>query len=245
MGHSREQRVEFSGNAVDVLLVANSAQVPLRQDGHLADVLDWSRDVAKLLAAREGLMLGDTHWLIINTVRDYYLEFNVAPTLKLLKRSLKMRPTGWQIDDAVLEQLFPGNVMDQVARISGVPMPLQGVRVEPVGSDFEMEGKRYPLAPTGNLINPNDWNERVAEFMAAREELKLTRDHWEVLYFLRGFYFEYGIAPMVKILIRHLRDELGARKASRDYLYAMFPGGPARQGSRLAGLPEPPGCIDS
>lgn len=245
MGQIRRQHLESPAEAPgELLLTPDGAPVPLRPDGHLADVLDWSRQVARQLAAREGLVLGDTHWLIINAMRDYYLEFSVTPTLKLLKRSLKMRPTGWQIDDAVLAQLFPGNVIDQVARISGVPMPMRKDSPIQLGGQLDVAGKRYQLAPTGNLVNPHEWNEQVAERMAAREGLTLTPDHWEVLYFLRGFYFEYGIAPMVKILVRHLREEVGARKANRGYLYALFPGGPARQGSRFAGLPEPLGCID-
>lgn len=106
------------------------------------------------------------------------------------------------------------------------------------------EGKLYALTPTGNLLEPADWSERLAAHMAGQEGIVLTDAHWEVIYFLRGFYFEFGITPMMKILIKHLRVELGEHKAGSDYLYRLFPAGPARQGSRLAGLPEPIGRID-
>ncbi|HEB99698.1 MAG TPA: TusE/DsrC/DsvC family sulfur relay protein [Thiotrichales bacterium] len=109
---------------------------------------------------------------------------------------------------------------------------------------FEFEGKTYEVTPTGNLVNQSGWNERLAEFLAKKEGIELTREHWEVLNFLREFYFEFGITPMVKILMKHLAEELGPEKASRDYLYRLFPKGPSRQGSRIAGLPEPQGCID-
>lgn len=244
MAQITQQLLESAGAVEGFLDMPDGTRVPLRADGHLVDVLDWSREAAKRLAARENITLGDTHWLVINAMRDYYLEFNVAPTLKLLKRSLRVRPVGWQIDDAVLAQLFPGDVRGQLTRIAGIPVPLQGESPVPAGERLEVDGESLALAVTGNLVHADEWNEQVAEQLAARESIRLTPDHWEVLYFLRGFYFEYGIAPMVKILVRHLREELGSRKADREYLYSLFPGGPARQGSRLAGLPEPPGCID-
>ena len=80
--------------------------------------------------------------------------------------------------------------------------------------------------------------------MAKKEGLDLTPEHWEILHFLRKFYFEYGITPMVKILQKHMQEELGEKLASREHLYGLFPAGPSRQGSRIAGLPEPQGCID-
>ena len=72
----------------------------------------------------------------------------------------------------------------------------------------------------------------------------MTDEHWNVLNFLRGFYFQYGVAPMVKILIKHMSDEFGKENVNRDRMYELFPRGPAKQGSRIAGLPSPQGCID-
>jgi tRNA 2-thiouridine synthesizing protein E len=50
---------------------------------------------------------------------------------------------------------------------------------------------------------------------------------------------------MVKLLIKHMAEEHGKDSANEEKLYKLFPGGPSRQGSRIAGLPEPQGCIDS
>ncbi len=49
---------------------------------------------------------------------------------------------------------------------------------------------------------------------------------------------------MVKILMKYMAEDIGPERASREHLYQLFPKGPARQGSRIAGLPEPQGCID-
>jgi tRNA 2-thiouridine synthesizing protein E len=80
--------------------------------------------------------------------------------------------------------------------------------------------------------------------MAAKEGITLTEDHWEVINFLREFYFTYGISPMVKILMKYMAEDISPQRASKDYLYSLFPKGPSRQGSRIAGLPAPQGCLD-
>ena len=109
---------------------------------------------------------------------------------------------------------------------------------------FQFNGETFRVTHIGNLVDLHRWNPQVAEYMASQEGIGLTADHWEVLNFLRAFYFEYGITPMVKILMSHMAEELGPERASREHLYMLFPQGPSRQGSRIAGLPEPQGCID-
>ena len=49
---------------------------------------------------------------------------------------------------------------------------------------------------------------------------------------------------MVKILIKHMAEEFGADEVNKERMYELFPCGPAKQGSRIAGLPSPQGCID-
>jgi tRNA 2-thiouridine synthesizing protein E len=233
--------------------------IELLADGRLANLDDWNRDVASELAARDGLELNDDHWKVIDTMRSYYQEFGVSPVKKLLKRSLAQNSGSTRFDDQRLQELFPNDVLVQGSRIAGIPLPHLDVELDhttwsakaaPASSashftgSFEFQGKQYPVTQLGNLIDLHLWNEQVAEHMAKKEGIELGDDHWQVLHFLRKFYFEYGISPMVKILQKHIAEELGPEKASREWLYRLFPGGPSRQGSRIAGLPEPQGCID-
>ena len=163
--------------------------------------------------------------------------------------------------DAYLDSLFPHGVLTQGTKIAGLPVPMLDAEIEDghvtgdkskdrraAASHFvptlEFEGKTYHVNARGNLDEPGDWNERLAEFMANKENIQLTPDHWAVINYLRKFYFRYGITPMVRLQIKHMGQEGGEKKFSHDYLYQLFPGGPSRQGSRIAGLPEPQGCID-
>ncbi len=251
----------------EAALDVNGKTVAVLPEGGLKHLSEWSRDVAGALAATQGLELSADHWAVIEVMRNYYQTYNVSPVRKLLKRALRDAGQEALADDAVLDRLFPGDVRLQGARIAGIPVPhldaelerrtyantkpkTQVPAVDPdraaghfIGS-FEFEGKTFEVTPTGNLLDLSRWNERVAEHMARKEGIELTPDHWEVLNFLRSFYFEYGITPMVKILMKHMAEELGPERASRDHLYSLFPKGPSRQGSRIAGLPEPQGCID-
>ena len=227
-------------------------------DGRLANLNDWTEGAATELASRDSITLTDDHWLVINTMRDYYKEFNVSPVNKLLKRELRKRSNSEQFTDDYLNQLFPNGVLLQASKIAGIPRPYLDAELEKstyqakaaksdaiqAKKSFEFEGKTYEVTTHGNLVDLHKWNSHLANHMAQEEGIELSEDHWEVIEFLREFYFTYGISPMVKIIMKHIEEDIGKEKSNREYLYNLFPKGPARQGSRIAGLPEPQGCID-
>ena len=225
-------------------------------DGRLANLYDWDEACAQELATRDGVQLGVDHWEVINAMREYYQAFNISPVKKLLIRNLAARTNSDRYSDSYLSELFPNGVLTQGSKIAGVPVPHLDVELErktyqakavplkPLSQSFDFEGETFNVSPTGNLLDPGCWNARLAAFMANKEGIELGEEHWEVLNFLREFYFTYGVSPMVKILMKYMTEDLGAEKASREHLYTLFPHGPSRQGSRIAGLPEPQGCID-
>ena len=257
MAQNSSQVVSFpNSKAIDV----GGRQIALRPDGRLHDLAEWTPEIATAMAAKEGLTLLVQHWKVLHALRDYYAAYNVAPVKKLLKRALKDAGHAALTSDAALDELFPGGVLMQGSRLAGVPQPLLDAELERPAhaptkqavaapaqhftSEFQFNGTTYKVTQLGNLVDLHRWNPQVAEFMAGQEGITLSADHWEVLNFLRGFYFEYGVTPMVKILMKHMAEEVSAERASREHLYHLFPKGPSRQGSRIAGLPEPQGCID-
>ncbi len=240
-------------------LVVNGNNIDLTASGRLANLADWTPELAEAIANNEGLTLSDAHWDIINLMRDYYATYNIPPILKLLKREVARKFGPERATDAAFNALFPGGVSHQGTRIAGLPVPMldaereqssQVRRTTPQAStphyrdSFEFKGRQIKVYPSGNLVNLEDWNEELAEQLAKKEGIELTDAHWVVLRYLRKFYFQYGITPMVKILMKHMGEELGKDASDRDTLYRLFPGGPSRQGSRIAGLPVPQGCID-
>jgi len=239
-------------------LVVKGADFPLTDNGELKNVSDWSPDVAVALAAVDGLTLLDSHFEVLNIMRDYYDQFNLAPIRKLLKKDIAEMLSELKANDDYLISLFPRGVMHQGLRVAGLPRAMLDAEIEPVTriqaavkpsdashfvSEFEFSGKTYRVYAKGNLVDSSEWNEALAGYLANKESITLTDNHWAVLKFLRKFYFKYGITPMVKLLVKHLNRDANKRY-SEDELYTLFPEGPSRQGARIAGLPEPQGCID-
>jgi len=102
---------------------------------------------------------------------------------------------------------------------------------------FEMNGRKYNVDEDGFLQEPEIWNQDVARDFATTEGVaELTENHWKVIHYLRNYYLQFGIAPM----IRKLCKESGFKLKE---IYEMFPSGPAKGACKLAGLPKPTGCV--
>ena len=108
---------------------------------------------------------------------------------------------------------------------------------------LEIGGLEYEVDEEGFLRHPSDWSRAVAEGMARNDGCDLEAAHWQVIDFLREYYFEYRIAPAIRVLCRELGRRLGQDKGNSAYLRQLFPFGPAKQACRYAGLPKPTGCV--
>ena len=97
--------------------------------------------------------------------------------------------------------------------------------------------------PLGYLLDVNQWNQDVALAIAEKENLQLTEAHWEVIHFVRDFYKEYKPSPAIRMLVKAMAQKLGEDKGNSRYLQRLFPDGPAKQATKLAGLPKPAKCL--
>ena len=89
----------------------------------------------------------------------------------------------------------------------------------------------------GFLTNPEQWNEQIAQAIAADNGVaELTDRHWLVVRFMRDRYLQTGTAPS----IRSLGKESGVPIKE---LYQLFPKGPAKLAAKIGGIPKPKGCI--
>lgn len=95
----------------------------------------------------------------------------------------------------------------------------------------------------GYLKDINVWNESLAAYIADQEGLNLTEEHWLIIKFVRHFYYQYNTSPAIRMLVKALTQEYGEEKGNSRYLYRLFPGGPAKQACKIAGLPKPVKCI--
>jgi tRNA 2-thiouridine synthesizing protein E len=95
----------------------------------------------------------------------------------------------------------------------------------------------------GFLRDLLDWSPEVAEQIAAAEGISLTPAHWEIIELLRNFYSEFDASPAMRPLVKYCRLQLGPDKGKSIYLLSLFPGSPAKIGSKIAGLPKPDNCL--
>jgi len=85
-------------------------------DGYLVNRDDWSEDLAKELAAKMGIELGDEHWKVLKTARAIEGESGSSPGLrKISKRS--------ETPIKSIYKLFPDGPAKLIAKIAGIPKP--------------------------------------------------------------------------------------------------------------------------
>lgn len=107
-----------------------------------------------------------------------------------------------------------------------------------------IQGKQLVRDHHGNLVEIGEWSRDMARELAAQEGLSLGDEHFEVLDFLREHAIAHGgIGEDAQRILRALEERFVA-KGGRRWLYLLFPGGPVRQGMKLAGLPEAPHAAD-
>ncbi|RMD67996.1 MAG: TusE/DsrC/DsvC family sulfur relay protein [Gammaproteobacteria bacterium] len=91
----------------------------------------------------------------------------------------------------------------------------------------------------GFLLDPNDWHPGLMAPLAAECGLELTPERLTVIRFIRDYYERHHSVPEARILLRHLRDIWGEEKATRRYLYRLFPYGYGQQACKIAGMRKP------
>ena len=105
------------------------------------------------------------------------------------------------------------------------------------------DGKEIETDSEGYLKDTTLWNEALASAIAENEGITLAEEHWEVGRFVREFYLEFNTSPAIRMLVKAMANKFGEEKGNSRYLYRLFPKGPAKQATKIAGLPKPVKCI--
>ncbi|ASY77650.1 sulfurtransferase TusE [Pectobacterium polaris] len=108
---------------------------------------------------------------------------------------------------------------------------------------LEFEGRTIATDAQGYLMDSTVWSEALAPVLAEQEGIVLTEPHWEVVRFVRNFYQEFNTSPAIRMLVKAMAQKYGEEKGNSRYLYKLFPKGPAKQATKIAGLPKPVKCI--
>jgi TusE/DsrC/DsvC family sulfur relay protein len=89
----------------------------LDADGNLANRNDWSEEIAREIAAFEGISeLTPQHWAVVKSMRAVFEKEGDSPSIRRLTKE-----SG--VDTKTLYQLFPKGPAKKAARIAGLPKP--------------------------------------------------------------------------------------------------------------------------
>lgn len=93
------------------------------EEGYLADLSEWSSDVAGHMAELDDCDLTDNHWEVINFLREYYEEYQIAPAVRVLTKAIGKRLGKEKGNSKYLYELFPYGPAKQACKYAGLPKP--------------------------------------------------------------------------------------------------------------------------
>ena len=96
-------------------------------------------------------------------------------------------------------------------------------------------GINVSLNEEGYLTDVNQWTKAVGEEIAREEGINMTDEHWKVIDYLREQ--QRNEVPLT------IRKVGKSGVVSIKEFYDLFPNGPLKISSRIAGIPKPVSCI--
>ncbi len=96
-------------------------------------------------------------------------------------------------------------------------------------------GSNVKVNEEGYLLDFSQWNRGVGEEIAQAEGIVMTPRHWEVIEWLQE-----QVKAEKALSIRGIKKS-GVLDIKE--FYALFPGGPLKISTKIAGVPKPKSCI--
>ncbi len=103
---------------------------------------------------------------------------------------------------------------------------------------MKIDNREVEFNDSGFMVDFDEWDDEIANALAAADELELTDDHWTIISFIRDFFGEYEITPSVNAVLKSVGDKITGPDGASDIIDQLFPQDGYNQACRLAGLPE-------
>jgi tRNA 2-thiouridine synthesizing protein E len=93
-------------------------EIEIDEDGFIQEPEKWSKDVAEDIAKEEASAqpMTEEHWHLVNYIRDYFQQFEVAPPIRML-----CKKTGFDLKR--IYDLFPKGPAAGTCKVAGLPKP--------------------------------------------------------------------------------------------------------------------------
>ena len=96
-------------------------------------------------------------------------------------------------------------------------------------------GKEIKVNDEGYLTDFSQWDKQVAETLATEAHIQLTAKHWQVLEWLQD--------QQRKEVALNIRKVGASGVVDIKEFYQLFPVGPLKTATKIAGIPKPASCI--
>lgn len=91
----------------------------------------------------------------------------------------------------------------------------------------------------GFLEDATDWRPELIQAFADEERLELNAERLAIIHFVRDYFETNQTVPEARTVLRHMKNEWGPDRATRRYLYDLFPRGYGQQACKIAGMRKP------
>lgn len=93
------------------------------EEGYLANIGEWNPGLAEAMAGVDNTELTQNHWEVINFLREYYEEYQVAPAVRVLTKAIGKKLGKDKGNSKYLYELFPYGPAKQACKYAGLPKP--------------------------------------------------------------------------------------------------------------------------
>ncbi len=93
------------------------------EEGYLINLGEWNEEVAGYLAEQENVNMTESHWEVVNFLREYYNDYQIAPAIRVLTKAIGKKLGPEKGNSKYLYELFPYGPAKQACKIAGLPKP--------------------------------------------------------------------------------------------------------------------------
>ena len=101
----------------------NGQTVECDEEGYITNLSDWTKELAEVIAKNEDLEMDDDRWEVVNFLREYYDEYQIAPAVRVLIKAAKKTMGPDKGNNKYMYELFPYGAAKQACKIAGLPKP--------------------------------------------------------------------------------------------------------------------------
>ncbi|MDK9719775.1 MAG: TusE/DsrC/DsvC family sulfur relay protein [Rhodospirillales bacterium] len=102
---------------------AGGKTVEADEEGYLTNINEWNEDLAGEIAKAEQINMTGEHWEVVNFLREYYSEYQIAPAIRVLTKAITKKLGAEKASNKYLYELFPYGPAKQACKIAGLPKP--------------------------------------------------------------------------------------------------------------------------